>query len=428
MKRAIRKHLPDFAAIVSLLIVAIGVSGYILSEQRLTAPKWVPVFGKDFYEFKAAFTTAQAVTPGQGQTVNVAGVEVGDISRVELVGGRAVVSMRIDRDKSSVRVFRDASVLLRPKTGLKDMVAQLDPGTRKAGELPEGATVPVSQTLPDVNLDEILAALDGDSREFLAVLVGAGAEGLRDGNGARLGQDLRRFEPLSRDLRRINAQLATRKRNISRVVHNLSLLSEELGGRDDQIAQLVDSSNAVFETLAGQDASLRSALRELPPTLRETQSALAKSEAFAEQLAPTAAALRPGARALAPSLRETRPFLRRTTPVIRDELRPFSRAALPLVSELRPAIRDLQSVTPDLQRSVSVLKALLNTLAYNPPGKEEGYLFWASWANHLAGTIFATRTPTDRSDAACSCSGAGLPACSTRSARSTRRSTCWSGC
>ena len=37
--------------------------------------------------------TAQAVTPGQGQTVRVAGVRVGDISKVELKDGHAVVTM-----------------------------------------------------------------------------------------------------------------------------------------------------------------------------------------------------------------------------------------------------------------------------------------------------------------------------------------------
>jgi phospholipid/cholesterol/gamma-HCH transport system substrate-binding protein len=37
-----------------------------------------------------------------------------------------------------------------------------------------------------------------------------------------------------------------------------------------------------------------------------------------------------------------------------------------------------------------VVNALLNTLAYNPPGKtDEGYLFWQSWLNHLAPTVFS---------------------------------------
>jgi phospholipid/cholesterol/gamma-HCH transport system substrate-binding protein len=34
---------------------------------------------------------------------------------------------------------------------------------------------------------------------------------------------------------------------------------------------------------------------------------------------------------------------------------------------------------------------LLDTLAYNPPGNEEGFLFWASWANHNAPFVFNTQ-------------------------------------
>ena len=38
------------------------------------------------------------------------------------------------------------------------MVAELDPGTPAAPPLQDGDTIPISQTLPDVNLDEILAS------------------------------------------------------------------------------------------------------------------------------------------------------------------------------------------------------------------------------------------------------------------------------
>ena len=109
-------------------------------------------------------------------------------------------------------------------------------------------------------------------------------------------------------------------------------------------------------------------------------------------LGPTLEDLRPAARALGPSLVQTRPFLTETTPILRDEIRPFTRAALPTAQELRPAMRDLAAATPDLTRTFRVVNALLNTLAYNPPGRaDEGYLFWLSWANHTGATVFATQ-------------------------------------
>lgn len=389
MKTAIRKHWPDFVAIITLFVVSIGVASVILSHQRFTLPGWVPVIGKDFFVLKAEMTTAQAVTPGQGQTVNVAGVKVGEISKVQLKDGKAVLTMRMEPRYG--RVYKDATVLLRPKTGLKDMVAELVPGHASTGRIADGGVIPVSQTLPDVNLDEVLATLDSDSRDYLVLLLGGGAEGLR-GNGEDLGNTLRRLEPTARYSRRVFSALAERRRNIRRVVHSLSLIMGELGTKDDQIAEFVDNSNAVFDTLARQDANLRSTLQELPSTLAETNTALGKTETFANELGPTLSALRPGARALGPALRETRPFLRETTPVIRDEIRPFVRASRPTVRELRPALKDLAVATPDLTKTFSVVNYLFDTLAYNPPGEDsEGFLFWLAWANHVGAQVFATQ-------------------------------------
>ena len=104
MTHAIRKHLGDFAAIIGLILVSVLVASVILSNQRLTLPGWVPVLGQSFYTLTGEFSTAQAVTPGQGQTVNVAGVEVGEIARVELRDGKAVLGLRLD-DKN-VHVYK----------------------------------------------------------------------------------------------------------------------------------------------------------------------------------------------------------------------------------------------------------------------------------------------------------------------------------
>jgi phospholipid/cholesterol/gamma-HCH transport system substrate-binding protein len=388
VKLAIQKHWLDFLAIIVLIVISAGVAAYILGHQRLTVPGWVPLVGKDFFVVKAEMSTAQAVTPGQGQTVNIAGVQVGEISKVELKDGKALVTLRMEPRYG--RVYKDATVLLRPKTGLKDMVAELDPGHASAGRVEEGGVIPVSQTLPDVNLDEILAALDGDSRDYLTVLLSAGAEGLR-GNGPELANALRRFEPSAKYGRKVFASLAQRRRNLKRVIHNLSLVMDELGAKDDQLSEFVENSNAVFTTLARQDANLRATLSELPSSLDETQRGLGKAKTLADELGPTLQALRPGARALGPSLRQVRPFVTETTPVLRDEIRPFVRASRPTVRELRPAARDLAAAAPDLERSFSVVNLLLDTLAYNPPGKEEGYLFWVTWANHIGNQLFTTQ-------------------------------------
>jgi phospholipid/cholesterol/gamma-HCH transport system substrate-binding protein len=390
VRSAIRKHLRDFAAIVVLVLIAGFVGLYVLAHQRTTLPGWVPIFGRDVFVLKGEFATAQAITPGQGQTVDIAGVEVGQITKVDLVNGRALVTMEL-KPKYAHRVHPDATMLLRPKTGLKDMIVELDPGTRAGGPaVKEGYTVRVSNTQPDVNLDEILAVLDGDTRTYLQLLLNGAATGL-EGNGANLAQVFRRFEPTARDTAKFTKLLAQRRQYIRRSIHNFGVFTNSLAARDQQLGTFVDNSNEVFQRFANQSANLQRTIALLPSALRDTNRALTQAKAFADQAGPALGAIRPGARAFGPSLVATRPFLRETTPIIRDQLRPFTRVATPVVREIRPAASAFADATPDLTATFGVLNAFLNGLAYNPPGSREGYLFYLTWLNHVTNSLFSTQ-------------------------------------
>ena len=72
-------------------------------------------------------------------------------------------------------------------------------------------------------------------------------------------------------------------------------------------------------------------------------------------------------------------------------MRPFTREAQPAAKALRPAARDLAKITPQLEKSFDVINTLLNALGYNPPGTEEGYLFWALWLNHIGASVYSTQ-------------------------------------
>src|SRR5579859_3355671 len=141
MKRAIRNHLSDFIAIMVLLLLAILVSGYVLSHERLQ----LPFIGTSQYKLNAEFSTGQALTPGQGQTVRVSGVQVGDVGAVELKDGMAVVQLDIDT-KYRHLIHQDWTALVRPRTGLDDMFIELSPppGGSHAPVAPTGYTIPVS--------------------------------------------------------------------------------------------------------------------------------------------------------------------------------------------------------------------------------------------------------------------------------------------
>ena len=57
MRRQIRKQLRVFVALLFLLVGALGIAGYILSNQRFYLPAGVPLIGTDFYDVKAELPT-----------------------------------------------------------------------------------------------------------------------------------------------------------------------------------------------------------------------------------------------------------------------------------------------------------------------------------------------------------------------------------
>lgn len=376
----IRRQIRELAAVLVLVLAAAAVGGYVLAHQRLHFP-W-----QSRYTLRADFSSAQAVTPGQGQTVTVAGVQVGDITGVTLHDGVARVTMRIDPGKLPF-VHTDARMLLRPKTGLQDMSIDLDPGTDRAPRLPDGGVLPVSQTAPNVNADELLASLDADTRDWLVALVDAGATGLK-GRATDLRQILKAGAPTLQRTRQVTAAIAGRRRDLSVLVSDLRTLGDSVAGKDRQLAELVDAGDATLSALARHDAALGSTLRRLPATLAAAQHTLLSARPFAAELRPALTALRPAVRRLAPAVAQLDPLLQRALPAAR-RIRGLARQARPVAVDLGPTLGNLSRVTPHLSSAFRVLQYVTNELGYNPPGSEEGYLFWTAWFAHNAASLLS---------------------------------------
>jgi phospholipid/cholesterol/gamma-HCH transport system substrate-binding protein len=385
VKRAIKNHAGDFVAIIALLILSLGVAGYILNHERLR----FPFIQSTPFTINAEFSTAQAVTPGQGQSVRVSGVQIGDIGGVTLKNGYATVKLDINQKYKNL-IHQNASALLRPRTGLKDMFVELNPGSKPAPIAKPGYTIPVGNTNPDINLDEVLGSLDSDSRAYLDLLVNAGGEGLK-GRGDQLAQVLEKFEPTHRDLARVNQAVAQRGADLRSLVHSLAKLNTALATKQTQIVSLVDASSKVFRAFASEDGNIQRAVRDLPATLRQTTATLAKVQTFSEQLGPAARNLLPAAHALPAANAALATLARPSAPIIQNQIRPFVVAARPDVRNLRPAAIKLAKATPNLGKVFTTLNHFENDLGYFPGGSQHGYLWWLSWLGHIGRTLFSTQ-------------------------------------
>ncbi len=413
MNRAIRKYATDFIAVIALALIALVVAVYIVLQQD--ARPALPFVDEEQITLKAQFTDAQAVVPGQGQSVRIAGVQVGKITGVALDEGLAIVTMDIERPFFE-GIHSDASALLRPRTGLKDMFVELDPGTEEAELMPANGLIPIERTAPDIDPDEILAALDTDTRAYLKLLVNGAGKGL-DGRGNDLREVFKRFEPLHRDVAQVNGALSERREQLARLIHNYGQLTTELANNDADLEQLVRASNTTFAALASQDVNISRAVAALPGALNQTRSTLVKVDRLGEDLGPTLNQLRPAIRELDEANEEVLPLVRQGEPQLRNEIRPFVRRANPYVGEfLRPIAENLTTAMPELTTSFLELNRFFNMLAFNPAGagqerairptsgaepltgdpaadrnRKEGHLFWLHWVAANSNSLFSTR-------------------------------------
>lgn len=379
MKRAIRTYGRFVAAIAFLAVLALVSGAYILVNQRLSIPF------ENRYTVYADVSSGSGLAPGLGQAVNVAGVRVGQISGAKLLNGRARIAMEIDPEKLP-KVYKNARAELVADTPLKDLVMELGPGRPPADPLPDGGVIGVANTSPPVDSDELTNALDADTRDYFALFVSGFAEGTR-GRGKDLNRLLRALGPTAEQTRAVTGALAERRQALKRLTTNLAVLSKAAAEKDGEIASVVTSANATLEAIAGQDVNLAASLDRLPGTLSTIRSSLTDAGEFADELGPTLDSLMPAVRGLPGALRATAPLVRESEPVLRTKLRPLIRESQPLLRDARPLTRRLIAQTPDLSRAFQALVYTVNSIAFNPEGSDEGYLYWLAWFAHNAASV-----------------------------------------
>lgn len=408
LERQVRGRRKDTIAIVVLALAGIVMTLGIFTQQKASLPPWIPFVGEEFDHITAEFATAQAVTAGQGQAVDIAGIQIGKVASVELEDGHAVVGMDIEPRYMEL-IHPDASFLLRPKTNLNDMIVEIDPGTAK-GSVEDGDEFTLTQTEPNTNLDAFLATLDADTRQYLQLLVAGGAQGI-GGRGKQLGNAFRRFQPFVHYTAMLNKAVAQRHVELARVIHNFGRLTTELGRHDAEIKRFVTASNAALGNFANQQASIQEAFREFPATLRAAEAGLSSSDRFSRAAFPALTGLIPQAQALTPAFKATERLFEQTLAPIRDQIRPFTREVRPVLTHAAEAAGPFSKTVRNFGNTLGGLNSFFNELAYKPKGSRQSYLFYVPWLNHNFNAAFNLQDaggPAVRGLLMISCTGASL--------------------
>jgi phospholipid/cholesterol/gamma-HCH transport system substrate-binding protein len=328
-----RRRLLRSNAAVGLL--ALAVIGVLL---LLAFTKAIPF--RSHYEIRAAFQSSNNLRPGS--PVGIAGVQVGKVTgieRAERGGHGAIVTMRIVEKGRPVHA--DATAKIRPRIFLEgNFFVDLTAGSPSAPELQDGATIPVNQTATPVQLDEILTALQSDTREDLQTLLRAYGKGLGGPGGRGFSRSIPHWEGAYRDSAIVaEAMLGETGRELSRYVDHAGATATALDRNREQLKSLITDFHVTAAAFAREDGNLRAALGELPRTLRAAHPALGALNQSFPSLRALAVELRPGVESSGPTLD----------------------ASLPFVHELRGLLSgaELRGLAADLRPTVPALAALV---------------------------------------------------------------------
>ncbi len=211
-----------------------------------------------------------------GDTVRIAGVEVGKVGAVTLHGDRASVSFSVD---NSQRLTTTTLAAIHFENLLGERFLAILPGSPGGKPLPPGGVIPISHTTPAIDLT---AVFDGFQPLFSALSP--------DQVNQLAGSIIDVFQGESGTLSDIVAQtaaltnnLADRQQVIDTLLNSLSSLLDTVGVHDTQLGQLIGNFDTLMTGLAGSRAQLGSAIDNLATAESTTSSLLNEAQPTLDQ-------------------------------------------------------------------------------------------------------------------------------------------------
>lgn len=337
---------------------------------------------KHGYKLNAMFGSAVTLAPKA--PVRIAGVTVGKVTAIRRAGSSGLVSMEIEG--KGLPIHSDATLKIRPRMFLEgNFFVELQPGSPSARTLSSGATVPVTQTSDPVQLDQVLDALNTDTRTNLqTVLVEFGraltqkptaaqdaeqAPEVRGLNGAQgLNKAFQIGPEALRESTILNQALTGETpHDLFKFFANLEKVTAQLDVHEQQLGELIGHFNTFLGALAAQSPSLRTAIAELPTTLRNANNGFAQLANTAPSLEAFARDLTPGVEELPATITASYPWIEQTRATLGpNELGGVAKA----LNSVAPAFASLVTAQPAFFNQIGLFNKCLSNVIF-PAGYTE---------------------------------------------------------
>jgi phospholipid/cholesterol/gamma-HCH transport system substrate-binding protein len=257
-------------------------------------------------------------------------------------------------DKVGLPIHKDATLKIRPRLFLEgNFYVDLLPGTPSSPKIEDGDLIPVTQTSAPVQIDQILTALQSDTRGNLQQAlqgIGAGFGGKPSAaddaqqdpsvRGLTGGQALNKAlttseQALTGTAKVTTGLLGTQSHDLRRTIDGLGRAASGLAEHESDLGSLITNFNATMANFAGHATELSAAVDELGPTAQVADGAFAR---LATAAAPTASF----ARNLSRSLPELPATIKASGPWLEQAKSLLTKQELGgLLDELQPGTADL---------------------------------------------------------------------------------------
>ncbi|MQY04061.1 MCE family protein [Actinomadura macrotermitis] len=216
--------------------------------------------------YRARFTDASGLR--EGDSVRIAGVQVGRIEQIRVVEHRvAQVRFSVAKDRP---VPATATATIKYLNLVGQRYLELDRGTGEGGALRPGAMIPVERTVPALNLTQLF---NGFQPLFAALspkdvnqLAGSIIQVLQGEGGT--------VEGLLGTIGSLTSTIAGKDQVIGQVVSNLTAVLDTVNSRSDQLTGLLTTLRSLVSGLAGDRKAIGEAISGLDGLAQSTSALL----------------------------------------------------------------------------------------------------------------------------------------------------------
>ncbi|MFE3543743.1 MCE family protein [Nocardia sp. NPDC059177] len=213
---------------------------------------------------RAEFAQAAGLRPGD--SVDIAGIEVGTVRSTRLAGDRIEAALSIDSD---IRVGADARAAIKMSTILGRMHVELDPGAPTA---PEGRRIPLERTEVPYNLAKVV---DDDrytnSFEHLERVDPAALRASLDALAQQMGDSPQLTAAALDSVGSLAAVISERRDEVEQLLRNIDTVSQVVSDNQNAVLLLLTRGEAIGAAVAQRQSLVTGLLDNIAAISKDLQ-------------------------------------------------------------------------------------------------------------------------------------------------------------